>query len=121
MFFELTVNYERTRKKFFLVKINFLNFMAMNIVIREKLTFEALYEANVTLKFRNFLLGLIVRAVKLESTCTVQFNFFLPLIFMLITCSRLKLQKTTCHLQQNFFNIFEPNRGIKGPENHSLD
>jgi hypothetical protein len=35
--------------------------------------------------------------------------------------SRLKLQKTTCHLQQHFFNIFEPNKGTKGPENHSLD
>jgi hypothetical protein len=31
------------------------------------------------------------------------------------------LQKTTCHLQQHFFNIFEPNKGTKGPENHSLD
>jgi hypothetical protein len=36
MFFELIVNYERARKKIFsLVKINFLNFMAMNEVIRE--------------------------------------------------------------------------------------
>jgi hypothetical protein len=36
MFFELIVNYERARKKnFFLVKIIFLNFMAMNEVIRE--------------------------------------------------------------------------------------
>jgi hypothetical protein len=121
MFFELTVNYERTRKKFFFGKNQFFKFYGHEYSDTGKLTFEALYEANVTLKFRNFLLGLIVRAVKLESTCTVQFNFFLPLIFMLITCSRLKLQKTTCHLQQNFFNIFEPNRGIKGPENHSLD
>jgi hypothetical protein len=31
------------------------------------------------------------------------------------------LQKTTWHLQQHFFNIFEPNKGTKGPENHSLD
>jgi hypothetical protein len=30
------------------------------------------------------------------------------------------LQKTTCHLQQHFFHIFEPNKGTKGPENHSL-
>jgi hypothetical protein len=35
--------------------------------------------------------------------------------------SRHKLQKTTCHLQQHFFNTFEPNKGTKGPENHSLD
>jgi hypothetical protein len=27
--------------------------------------------------------------------------------------SRLKLQKTTCHLQQHFFNIFEPNKGTR--------
>jgi hypothetical protein len=33
----------------------------------------------------------------------------------------LKLQKTTCHLQQHFFNIFEPIKGTKRPENHSLD
>jgi hypothetical protein len=38
-----------------------------------------------------------------------------------ITYSRLKLQKTTCHLQQHFFNICEPNKGTKGPKNHSLD
>jgi hypothetical protein len=36
------------------------------------------------------------------------------------TYSGLKLQKTTCHLQQHFFNIFEPNKGTKVPENHSL-
>jgi hypothetical protein len=57
MFFELIVNYERARKKkFFWVKINVLNFMALNEVIRENWlhTFEALYEGNVTLKFRNF-------------------------------------------------------------------
>jgi hypothetical protein len=55
MFFELIVNYERARR-FFFVKINFLNFMAMNEVIRENRwhNFEALYEGNVTLKFRNF-------------------------------------------------------------------
>jgi hypothetical protein len=37
MFFELIVNYERARIFFFLilVKINFLNFMALNEVIRE--------------------------------------------------------------------------------------
>jgi hypothetical protein len=33
--------------------------------------------------------------------------------------SWLKLQKTTCHLQQHFFHISEPNKGTKGPENHS--
>jgi hypothetical protein len=31
------------------------------------------------------------------------------------------LQKTTCHLQQHFLNIFEPNKGTKEQENHSLD
>jgi hypothetical protein len=30
-------------------------------------------------------------------------------------------KKTSCHLQQHFFNIFESNKGTKGPENHSLD
>jgi hypothetical protein len=35
MFFELIVNYERARKKKFLVKINFFNFMALNEVIQE--------------------------------------------------------------------------------------
>jgi hypothetical protein len=34
---------------------------------------------------------------------------------------KMLLQKTTCHLQQHFVNIFEPNKGTKGPENHSLD
>jgi hypothetical protein len=28
--------------------------------------------------------------------------------------------KDTCHLQQHFFHIYEPNKGTKGPENHSL-
>jgi hypothetical protein len=56
MFFDLIVNYERARIFFILVKINFLNFMALNEVIRENWlhTFEALYEGNITLKFRNF-------------------------------------------------------------------
>jgi hypothetical protein len=27
---------------------------------------------------------------------------------------------TTRHLQQHFFHIFEPDKGRKGPENHSL-
>jgi hypothetical protein len=35
MFFELIVNYERARKTFFLLKINFFNFMAPNEVIQE--------------------------------------------------------------------------------------
>jgi hypothetical protein len=36
MFFELIVNYERARKKnFFFGKNHFLNFMAVNEVIRE--------------------------------------------------------------------------------------
>jgi hypothetical protein len=26
----------------------------------------------------------------------------------------------TCHLQQHFFHISEPNKGTNGPENHSL-
>jgi hypothetical protein len=30
-------------------------------------------------------------------------------------------KKTTCHLQQQFFNIFEPNKSTKGPEKHSLN
>jgi hypothetical protein len=38
---------------FFLFKIDFLNFMALNEVIRENV-FEALYQGNVTLTFRNF-------------------------------------------------------------------
>jgi hypothetical protein len=40
----------------FLFKIDLLNFMVLNEVIREHLlhTFEALYQGNVTLKFRNF-------------------------------------------------------------------
>jgi hypothetical protein len=44
-------------KYFFLLKINFLNFMALNEVIRENglHTLEALYQGNTTLKFRNFL------------------------------------------------------------------
>jgi hypothetical protein len=43
------------QKKFFFVKIDFFNFMALNEVIRENLlhTFEALHKGNVTLKFRN--------------------------------------------------------------------
>jgi hypothetical protein len=31
-----------------------------------------------------------------------------------------RLQRHTCHLQQHFFHISEPNKGTKGPENHSL-
>jgi hypothetical protein len=44
MFFELIVNYERARN-FFLSKSIFLNFMALNEVIRENSlhTFEALH------------------------------------------------------------------------------
>jgi hypothetical protein len=30
-------------------------------------------------------------------------------------------KRHTCHLQQHFFDISEPNKGTKGPENHSLD
>jgi hypothetical protein len=57
VFFELIVNFERVRKKiFFLLKFDFLNFMALNKVISENLlhTFEVLYQGNVTLKFLNF-------------------------------------------------------------------
>jgi hypothetical protein len=31
-----------------------------------------------------------------------------------------RLQRHTCHLQQHFFHISGPNKGTKGPENHSL-
>jgi hypothetical protein len=43
-------------KNFFLLKMDFLNFMALNEVITENWlhTFEVLYQGNVTLKFRNF-------------------------------------------------------------------
>jgi hypothetical protein len=43
-------------KKFFWIKIDFLNFMAPNEVLTENRlhTFEALYQGNVTLNFRNF-------------------------------------------------------------------
>jgi hypothetical protein len=34
---------------------------------------------------------------------------------------RVQIAKHTCHLQQHFFNISEPNKGTKGSENHSLD
>jgi hypothetical protein len=57
MFFELIVNYERAREKhFFFAENHFFYFVALNEVIRENSlhTFEALYEGNVTLKFRNF-------------------------------------------------------------------
>jgi hypothetical protein len=56
VFFELIVNYERVQKIFFLLKIDFLNFMALNEVITENrlYAFEVLYQGNVTLKFRNF-------------------------------------------------------------------
>jgi hypothetical protein len=56
VFFELIVNYERVQKNFFLLKIDFLNFMALNEVITENrlYAFEVLYQGNVTLKFRNF-------------------------------------------------------------------
>jgi hypothetical protein len=44
------------KKFFFLLKIDFLNFMALNEVITENrlYVFEVLYQGNVTLKFRNF-------------------------------------------------------------------
>jgi hypothetical protein len=56
VFFELIVNYERVQKNFFLLKIDFLNFMALYEVITENrlYAFEVLYQGNVTLKFRNF-------------------------------------------------------------------
>jgi hypothetical protein len=41
--------------------------------------------------------------------------------FQMANAIKVLLQKTTCHLQHNFFHIFEPNKGTKGPENHSLD
>jgi hypothetical protein len=44
------------KRFFFLLKMDFLNFMALNEVIRENCLhrFEALYQENVALKFRNF-------------------------------------------------------------------
>jgi hypothetical protein len=46
----------RISKKIFWIKIDFLNFMALNEVIRENClhTFEALYEGNVSPTFHNF-------------------------------------------------------------------
>jgi hypothetical protein len=60
-------------KIFFLLKIDFLNFMALNEAIRENWlrTFEALYRIEGSFViFTNFLIGFSVRAVKLESLCT---------------------------------------------------
>jgi hypothetical protein len=63
----------------------------------------------------------ILSVLSLISNSKEHRHFSVPKVVLNYIYSRLKLQKTTCHLQQHFFNIFEPNKGTKGPENHSLD
>jgi hypothetical protein len=51
---------------------------------------------------------------------SIFWNITLLLAFDIRTVSA-KTVNIFCHLQQHFFNIFEPNKGTKGPENYSLD